>query len=367
MSDTAHRGGGSVERPERGVRGRRVLTSALAFLLFLASMVFLMWFQERSIILTCLQLPDTELATCLPGAEALEGVGGTVEEPERDAIAKALGAKIEPAKSRFAVQIALLGALAAGAVTLMLLVLFPADVLKFDGSFKHGSSNLRFGGAVGVFLLVAAAGGYLAYRSIPAAEQYESVRGAAIRSQAEAAKMHKNYTDLVAGIGDRQHDYARNLLVHGYFRKMRGTYVIHCDVESANESARRGSADLPRSEIVTAGVTAEASSIQPGSDLRVHFGSGQRRPHVNFDIPIDKLSPGNESAVNMTLKRDVSDLNLVDLSRTTFDIRETALASGLNDSILYVKTEINQGQLERYCADREPVMARSSKTRGELQ
>ena len=336
--------------------GRRVVTASLAFLLFLAATVFLMWFQERSVLLTCLKLPGMDLSTCLPG-DVLSATGGTESEPARNAIASALGASLDPAETRFAVQIGLLGAVAGGAIALMLLVLFPADVLKFDGSFKHGGGNLRFGGAVGVFLLVTAGAGYLAYRSIPSETQFKSARAAAIRSQEAAALMHANYAQLIRGLGEKQHDYARNLLVHGYFRKMRGTYVIHCDIESANQSATRARTDEP-------------PLVGPGTDLRVRFGSQETRPHVNFDIPIETLSPDTgstgKSVVNMKLERSVNDLNLVDLSRTTFDIRETSLASGLNDSILYVRTEINQGQLERYCADRGPPAAAASKTRGEF-
>lgn len=337
MSDsgTNSSGASEVKNPIR--------TAILAMILLIISGGALFFIQERSIIGTCMDIAEvmkSEPAWCLTGMEVPAGT--VIDENFLAAVDKAFSDN----GGRNGVFYGLLAAMMGAVVALMCVVGLPADQIQFTGNLARENAKLRVGGAVGIMLVFAAGGGWLAWTGMPRAESVLIEN----KTFQTLLNSHVNLQDrnktLVDNLANKTNDFAFSILSNGYFTRMNGAFRVNCS-EGAPSDATQDSlfVRIPQ----TAG----------GLETRLPFGA--------FEVPLEALRNGMQTAAErdnndenwtanfpsiaivLAKARDVTDVDT--LLRTEYTLIPGDRQNAPTSREIRVRTMIDQAKINAYCDD----------------
>ena len=236
---------GNTQNPQR--------VAILTAILLIVSTVALFWIQERSVIKTCLDLTSQNFDICFAGMNSDSAV--VFDSNFKTSLQNVL----EKNASNNGVFYGLLASLIGGVAALLCVVALPANQLQFTGNFEKSGGKIRVGGAVGIFLLFAFGGGWLAYANTPGQER-ETLKDQALdallvsqsRLTSDLDEMKSNlktgsqqHSDLISNLSDNTDDFALSILKRGYFSQMNGQFEIDCENPQTEHQKQFLRVDVP--------------------------------------------------------------------------------------------------------------------------
>lgn len=327
----------------------------LTAILLVVAAVLMFWLQERSVVRTCMDLASMVSKSydiCFTGMNEKSAVAFD------DQFKSGLGKVLAKNSSNNGIIHGLIAALVGGVAALLCVVALPADQLQFTGNLEKAGGKLRVGGAVGIFLLFAFAGGWLAWSNTPGNNQktlqdqaMEAMLITQKKLNAQIAGLEKRlaasndrHNALIDNLADNTDDFALSILNRGYFSQMNGQFEIDCENPQTERQKQFLKVDVP-------GLRSRSAELEYGV-FEIPLGNLLKPQQAHLQ-PDPENPDGNESIANMVSELQI-DLKHAEqryitpiLAQTNFRIFKTRNSPTSRE--VRMRTKIVARNVAEYC------------------
>ena len=343
-------GPASVNNPSHPQR-----TALVSGFVLIVAAVVLFWVQERSVIRTCLDLAGQNYNICF-GGMGTDEIDIEFDDNFKNKINEILAKNASNNEIIYGLWAALVG----GAAALLCVMALPADQLQFTGRFERSGGSIRVGGAVGVFLLFAAAGGWLAYTKAPGIER-ETIKDQAmvalltaqerLSENLSGLKMELNeknlqHRNLILNLSNKTNDFALSILNNKYFSQMNGRFEIDCESDQTEIQRQFLKVDFPGLTTNSAGFENGLFGI-PLENLLQQASPLESELEEDSEMPVSRLEIKLRNA-----KRTYNEYMLAEIKFRVFRSMESPTARRVR-----MDTKIIAKNVADYCGSLDPSAA----------